>query len=281
MADTTSSIDLSRLPAPTVVEVLDYEVIRAALIARVQELLPSFDAAVTSDPAVKVLEVAAYRELLIRQSFNERARQVMLAYAQESNLDHLGALLGVARLAGEEDEDLRARIQLAPASFSVAGPEAAYRYHALSADAGLSDASVTSPAPGVVLVCLLNAAGEGTATPAQIAAVQAALADVRPLTDQVLVQSAQIVPYAITATLTLFDGPDADVVIANAQAGAQAYALAARRMGRDINRASILAAICVAGVSNVALDMGADIPLGKTQCGHCTAISLTVAGRGE
>ena len=277
----TSTIDLSQLPAPTVVETLDYEVVRAALVAKVQELLPSFDATVESDPAVKVLEVAALRELLIRQSFNERARQVMLAYAQDSNLDHLGALLGVARLAGEEDDDLRARIQLAPASFSVAGPEAAYRYHVLTNVAGLSDAAVTSPSPGVVLVSLLNASGDGTATAEQIAAAHDALADVRPLTDQVLVQSAVIVPYAISATLTLFDGPDADVVLANAQAGAEAYRLAARKMGRDINRASIFAAVAVAGVSNVALDLLADIPLDKTRCGHCTGITLTVAGRGE
>jgi hypothetical protein len=91
-------------------------------VARLLETLPSFDATVASDPAVKVLEVFAYREMLIRQTFNERARQVMLAYASDSNLDQLGALLDVARLSGEADDAYRARIQLAPEAFSVAGP---------------------------------------------------------------------------------------------------------------------------------------------------------------
>ncbi|NBC35549.1 baseplate assembly protein [Novosphingobium sp. FSY-8] len=282
MADTTTAIDLSQLPAPTVVETLDYATIRAAMIARVQETLPSWDATVVSDPAVKVLEVAAYRELLIRQTFNERAKQVMLAYATDSNLDHLGALLGVARLEDESDDDLRARIQLAPDSFSVAGPATAYKYHALSADSTLADASVTSPTPGVVLVCLLSASGDGTATEDQIANVTAALDGVRPLTDQVIVQSATIVPYAITADLTLFDGPDASVVLASAQANATAFVTSARRMGRSINRANVFAAITVAGVSNAALTgPAADIAMGATECGHCTGITITVAGRGE
>ena len=66
------------------------------------------------------------------------------------------------------------------------------------------------------------------------------------------------------------------------RASTDAYVAAARRLGRDINRASILAAICVAGVSNVALVApAADKPMDKTQAGHCTGITLTVAGRGE
>jgi phage-related baseplate assembly protein len=121
MADSTTAIDLSRLAPPTVVEQLSYEDIRAAGWRGCSDAA-SFDATVASDPAVKVLEVFAYREMLIRQTFNERARQVMLAYASDSNLDQLGALLDVARLSGEADDAYRARIQLAPEAFSVAGP---------------------------------------------------------------------------------------------------------------------------------------------------------------
>jgi len=287
MADTTTAIDLSQLPAPTVVELLDFETIRADLIAFLQSLLPSFDATVESDPAVKLLEVFAYRELLLRQSFNERARQVMLAYATGSNLDNLAALLGVMRSAGQSDADLRALCQLAPDAFSVAGPETAYKFHALTAAPSLSDASATSPAPGQVLVSLLSApesssGGDGTASPAQIAAVEIALDGTRPLTDQVIVQSGEIIPFSITATLTLFDGPDAATVLAAAQANAAAFVANARRLGRDINRANILAAICVAGVSNVDLaSPPADLAIDKTQAGHCTGIALTLAGRGE
>jgi hypothetical protein len=98
MVSSTSALDLSQLAPPEVVEQLSYEAIRAAIVDQLVAELPAFDATVTSDPAVKVLEVVAYREMLIRQQFNERARQVMLAYATGSNLDQLGALLDVGRL---------------------------------------------------------------------------------------------------------------------------------------------------------------------------------------
>ena len=84
-ATTSTTVDLSRLPAPTVVEQLSFETIFGDMVARMQELLPSFDATVDSDPAVKVLQVAAYREMLIRQTFNDRARQVMTAYGTGSS----------------------------------------------------------------------------------------------------------------------------------------------------------------------------------------------------
>jgi phage-related baseplate assembly protein len=44
----------------------------------------------------------------------------------------------------EADEDLRQRIVLAPESFSVAGPELAYVFHARSAHPDVLDASATS-----------------------------------------------------------------------------------------------------------------------------------------
>jgi phage-related baseplate assembly protein len=197
-------------------------------VAKLVEDLPTFDATVTSDPAVKVLEVYAYREMLLRQQFNERARQVMLAYATGTNLEQLGALLNVEKLPGEQDEAYRARIQLAPAAFSVAGPATAYRYYALSAASTVADASVTSPRPddiraavlglladhgaeaglvaamtalldgavwpGTVLVSLLSAQGDGSASDDEIEAVELAIAadeDVRPVTDWPQVRSAR------------------------------------------------------------------------------------------
>src|SRR5438445_485309 len=103
MTDTTveavsSSLDLSLLPAPTIVEQIDFETIRSAMIADLQARLPSFDTVLESDPVVKLIEVAAYRELLLRQQFNDRARGLMLAYATGPDLDQLAALVGVARL---------------------------------------------------------------------------------------------------------------------------------------------------------------------------------------
>jgi phage-related baseplate assembly protein len=55
----------------------------------------------------------------------------------------------------ESDEDYRTRIQLAPESFSTAGPEGAYIYWGKTADTNIQDVSVTSPSPGNVNVYTL------------------------------------------------------------------------------------------------------------------------------
>ena len=316
MADSTTALDLSRLPPPEVVEQLSYEAIRGAIVDQLVAELPAFDATVTSDPAVKVLEVVAYREMLVRQQFNERARQVMLAYATGSNLDQLGALLDVGRLAGEADTAYRARIQLAPEAFSVAGPASAYRFHALSAAPTIADASVAAPRPddiravvmgclaaqgagaelvaameaaldamvwpGTVIISLLSSLGDGSASAAEIEAVEMAVADnedVRPLTDWPRVVSASIVPYEIDIDLTIYTGPDETVVLSAAQQAVEAYRAGARKLGRSITRAGLFGAAMVSGVHNAVINQPpADVPITRQQVGACLGVAVRIAG---
>ena len=102
-------VDLTGLAPPPVVEQLGYEAILTAMTADLRARDPDFDAWVESEPVMKLLEIAAYRELLLRYRINQAARSVMLAYAAGADLDHLGALLGVTRSTGETDEQLRRR----------------------------------------------------------------------------------------------------------------------------------------------------------------------------
>jgi phage-related baseplate assembly protein len=315
MVSSTSALDLSRLAPPEVVEQLSYEEIRGAIVDQLVAELPAFDATVASDPAVKVLEVVAYREMLVRQQFNERARQVMLAYATGSNLDQLGALLDVGRL-GEGDEAYRARIQLAPEAFSVAGPASAYRFHALSAAPTIADASVAAPRPddiravvmgclaaqgagadlvaameaaldamvwpGTVIISLLSSLGDGSASAAEIEAVEMAVADnedVRPLTDWPQVVSASIVPYEIDIDLTIYTGPDETVVLSAAQQAVEAYRAGARKLGRSITRAGLFGAAMVSGVHNAVINQPAtDVPITRQQVGACLGVAVRIAG---
>ncbi|WP_374248069.1 baseplate J/gp47 family protein [Thermomonas sp.] len=299
MPGTFTAVDLSRLPFPAVVEPLDFEIIFAAMLADLRARAPEFDALVESDPAYKLLEVAAYRELILRQRVNEAAKAVTLAYAAGTDLDHLAANVNVARLlitpanpdalpplaaVYETDADLRRRVQLAFEGLSTAGPVGAYLFHALGAHGDVLDASVESPTPGVVVVAVLSRVGDGTASPALLDAVGAALnaEDVRPLTDLVQVQSASIVPYAVDAALTLYPGPDAAVVLADAQARLAAYTASNHRLGRDITRAGLIAALCTAGVQNVALATPiTDIPITPAQAPWCTAATVAIGGYGE
>ncbi len=93
-----ATIDLSLLPAPTVVDPLDYESLLADRKATLISLYPEEQReaiartlTLESEPIVKLLQENAYRELLLRQRVNEAAQAVMLGYASGSDLDQLGA----------------------------------------------------------------------------------------------------------------------------------------------------------------------------------------------
>lgn len=94
-------IDLSKLPAPKLIEELDYEAILSEMRTKMRALCPEWTGyELESDPANKILEVAAYREMLLRQRVNEAARGVMIAFAQGSDLDQLAGFYPEVRLPG-------------------------------------------------------------------------------------------------------------------------------------------------------------------------------------
>lgn len=292
MPGTFTAVDLSRLPPPTVIEQVDYEVLLADALTQLKQRDPAFDALVESDPALKILQVCIYREVILRQQFNQRLRGLMLAYARGGDLDQLGALMGVTRLTltpadptrgiaatMESDHDFRYRIQLAPEGYSTAGPAAAYIYHALSSDAEVLDASATSPSPGAVVMTILSRSGDGTASPALCQRVLTVLSadTVRPLTDHVTVQPAQINAFEIDAVLFVFPGPDSSVVTANARTQLQDRLRAAQRLGRDIARSAIMAALHVEGVARVQLNApSSDLFNSLTQAAFCRSITVNV-----
>lgn len=293
-----SAINLAALPLPAATEPLSFDLILAEMKARVIEIAPELAPvlALESDPVAKIFEVFAYRELLVRAATNDKVRAVHLATAMGSDLEHLVALFGVQRLTVtpadptatppkaavmETDNALRLRGQLALDGFTTAGSRASYEYHARSVSAEIADVAVDSPAPGTVRVTLLTATGTGVAAPTLVAAVQSALDadEVRPLCDTVVVQSAVIVPFVITADLTLQDGPDPAVVLAEARAELQRYLTDVRGVGRTIRLSAIFAALHRPGVDavNLTAPVG-DVVIGPTSAAHCTAATITLDG---
>ena len=97
--------DLATLPAPQIIEPLDFEQILADLKADILDRAPELAEvlALESDPIVKLLEACAYRELLYRARVNDAARAHLLAFATGGDLDHLAAQYGVTRQDGEAD----------------------------------------------------------------------------------------------------------------------------------------------------------------------------------
>ncbi|EON2557578.1 baseplate assembly protein [Escherichia coli] len=302
----SGTIDLSQLPPPVVVEPLDFETLfaqrKAAFIAMYpedeqEEIARTLE--LESEPIIMLLEENCYRELLLRQRVNEAARAVMLAYSTDSDLDNLAVNFNVERLTIQEeddsvtppieavmesDPDLRTRTQQAFEGLSVAGPTAAYEFWGRSADGRVADISAVSPTPACVTISVLSREGDGTASDDLLSVVAAALNDeeVRPVADRVTVQSAEIVPYQIDATLYIYPGPEAEPVRQASEQQLQAYIAAQNRLGRDIRLSAIYAALHVEGVQRVELAQPvADIVLSDYQASHCTEYTITVGGYDE
>lgn len=307
-----SVIDLSRLPPPAVVETLDYEAIlaglRADLSARAPELAPALQ--LESEPLVKLLQVAAWREMVLRSRVNSAARAVMLPWATGADLDNLAARYDLARLPGEDDERLRARVLIGYHALSAAGSAASWRLRAMSVSVDIRQADVWSDRPGRVKVCLLArvAAPQDDVTPGQAAigetlfgahetplmcwrvaapsdpivaqVAQALLAeDVRPLSVEVDVTTATVIPAPVAATLIHPPGPDGALLAA--QAVERVRALAAQAAFRvDLTRAQLVAALMGDGVRDAVLHApAADITVGPGEIAAITDIAVTTEAR--
>ncbi|MFT2186363.1 baseplate J/gp47 family protein [Pseudomonas putida] len=271
-------LDLSKLPVPDIVEVIDYEQEFAEVLARYRELMgDQWTALLESEPGMKLLELVAYEKLTLRARINAAAKGVLLASAGGNDLDHVLALLDAVRLDGELDDDFRERGRLAPYGFSTAGPGKAYLYHARSAHDDVLDAWVDSPSPGVVRVTVLSRVGDGTPSDAVLAAVRTALSaeDVRPLNDTVLVEAARPLPWALKARLHFPTGAATEPALAAALTAAEAYAAGQRRLNTPIRRAMVTAALGVTGVVDVELlSLTEDIEPQMQGAPFCTGIEL-------
>lgn len=297
------TIDLSQLPAPTIIEALDFETtltdVKAVMVAAFPEDQQSSVAAaltLESEPLTIIAQAIAYRELLLRQRINEGAAACTLSHSTGDDLDNFAANLDTKRLiiteatdtadaVTESDEALRLRAQAAFEGMSVAGPSAAYEYFARSASGQVSDARATSPSPAEVVVAVLSTEGDGTASEELLAAVAAAVNDeeVRPLGDRVTVQSAEIVEYDIDATLYLYPGPESEPIINAAMASLQTFlADNDKKIGRDIVRSAISAALHVQGVQRVVINTpAADLQIDNTQAARNTGYTVDNGGTDE
>lgn len=300
----SANVDLSALPAPTVIESLSYEAILAERKAYFISLHPADEQpavaaklALESEPIVKLLEENAYRELVLRTRYNDEAKSLLLAYAQGADLDHIGvtyydearltvteadttAIPPVAAVM-ESDSDFKYRLTLKPESYSVAGPTGAYEFHALSASGQVKKAKATSPEPGTSVVYVLSRSGDGTPSADILAAVETALDSetIRPMSEDVVVAAPEIIPYAIAVQLTLYPGASGETALATAEEKLATYAAQAHALDYDINRAAITTAAHVAGVQNTAVvHPAADLIIGKGQAGYCTGITVSIAG---
>lgn len=294
-----AAIDLSQLPPPQIVEQVDFEQILAERKAYAISLWPVEEQAeiaarleMESEPLTKLLQENAYRETVWRQRVNEASLANLLATARGTDLEQLAANFNVKRLVIQEgranaippvpklmegDDSLRERAQMAWEGLSTAGPRNSYIFHARAADGRVADATAESPSPAVAVVTVQSLLGDGTAAPELLAVVNTYLSDEdrRPVADRLIVQGAQIVRYQIKAKVYLLStGPESEPILAAAEARLLAYVKQRRRLGMEVSRSAIHAALHVEGVRKVELEGWVDIVATKAQAPYCTGVDV-------
>lgn len=298
MAGTLTQFDLSQLPAPTVVETLDFEQIFSEMLADLRTRDPAFTATVESDPAYKILEVAAYRELIIRQRINDTARRRLLAFANEGDLDQLAAFYGLQRLVVtpadntvyppvaevlETDAVFRVRVRERIMGSSSAGTASWYRYHAMTASGTVRDVAVDSPGGGQVRVSVLSLEGDGTASAELLEAVSEIVLSpaVRGLCHDVSVVSAEIITLDIEANVTLL--PSANIgMVPDIEATLRAAVLASVGLGWDVTQSWLIARLQAVGVHHIDLVTPAEnIHVAPNQCVSIGEVTLNYVGRDQ
>ncbi|WNF52988.1 baseplate J/gp47 family protein [Pseudomonas sp. SG20052] len=292
-----SIVDLSALPAPDVLEPLDFEDTYDEALSTFRGYMgDNWSAPIESEPVVKVLEVGAYMKVANRARVNDGCKALLLAHAIGADLDHLGANYNLKRLViqaedlsavppvpevKEQDDPFRERIQLAFEGLTTAGPRASYILHARNASGVVMDATAESPAPCYVTVTVLSSEGKGEASAELLATVKAALndEDVRPVCDRVTVQSAQIIDYRIDAILHMTGaGPEGDASLAEAINRLAKWINPRKRLGVEVARSAVDAQLHVAGVARVELVGWADLAPTKAQAAYCVGYDVKLAG---
>lgn len=288
------TIDLAALPAPQVLENLDFEVLYEDALGQFREYMAeNWSAALESDPVVKLLELIAYWRVQDRARVNDAAKALLLAYAKRTDLDQLAANVELSRLVVqaedltavpplpeilEEDDALRERVQLVYEGLTTAGPRNSYILHARNASGLVADATAESPSPAVVNVTVLSLEGDGAADAELLATVAAHVNDddVRPVADRVNVRSAQILRYQVNAVVYLAgNGPEGEAVLAEAKNRLEAWKNPRRRLGAEVSRSAIDAQLHVAGVQRVDLIGWSDIRPTKAEAAWCTGVTVT------
>ncbi|ECW0820384.1 baseplate assembly protein [Salmonella enterica subsp. enterica] len=296
------TVDLSQLPQPAIIEALDFEVILAEIkqfmISKFPEEVRTAVAAaleLESEPLNIIAQAFAWRELLLRQRINDGAAACMLSHSVATDLDNIAGNMDTERLVitpatdttnavMESDTALRMRAQAAFDGLSVAGPSGAYEYFARSASGKVADAKATSPSPAIVVLSVLSTEGDGTATPELLATVTDALSaeDRRPIGDRLTVQSAEIVNYNINAKLFFYPGPESEPIQNAAHDALQAWITLQGKIGRDVARSAIMAALHVQGVQRVELtEPATDIVISDTQAARCVTVTIAKGGTDE
>ncbi|MDR1139067.1 MAG: baseplate J/gp47 family protein [Rickettsiales bacterium] len=251
------------------IEQLSFEEILSQMKEELVRRDASFTVLVESDPAIKILEIAAWRELLLRQMINEAAKSNLLKFATGKNLDTLAEFYGVERQEGEDDERFRKRVKT---KIAAGGSKEHYRYHALSADARVKDALVESKVPGSVQISILST--ELSTDPEELINIvreRVNQDNIRVLTDTIEVVGCNIIEIDIHSRISIRNPS----VIEQAKRQFVEKFESTKRLGWSVTKSWIIANLFVEGVENVELiEPKEDVVVKGNECAGLRGLEL-------
>lgn len=140
-------------------------------------------------------------------------------------------------------------------AYSCAGARGSYIYFAKQVSTEIADVIANSPTPGVVKLYVLMQDGTLATEEMKSRVLVACSADeVRPLTDYVLVEDADIVPYDVEFTYYLQTGSSksaADIAADVQKAVEQYTSWQDSKLGRDINPSRLISLLMETGIKRV------------------------------
>lgn len=185
----------------------------------------------------------------------------------------------------ESDENFRERIQIAPESFSVAGPKEAYKYFARSANSDIIDVAVIGPPdtnPGYVDIYPLMTGGTLPSDEVLGEVLKVCSAEnVRPDTDYVSVKAPEVVSYRLDMTYWIDekDSVNSGYIQSAVESAVQGWELWQRQaLGRDINPSELIRRVVNAGAKRCAVSSPEFRVLKDWEVAECERESVTYGG---
>ncbi len=201
-------------------------------------------------------------------------------------IPYMASVANITMTAGgaevESDDHLAERICLFPGSYSTAGPEASYRYHAKTFNVNVGDVVVVSDqAAGAVDLYFLMA--DGSKPPEEmITGLENYLRDnnIRPMTDLVRVAAPAEVEYSINLTyyINRSDSSRAVDIQTAVAAAVGKYAAWQRAIGRDINPSKLGEMVMAAGAKRVEMTAPANQIVGAKSVAVLTGQAVHYGG---
>lgn len=269
-------MNLNELTTPEIIEELSLSEILQRMKKQLIEIDKKFSAYIESDPLVKLMEVCAYRELLLRQRINQAAKANLLAFATGADLDNLAAFYGIERREGESDNELRERIQTKIVGWSTAGSREAYKFHALNSDSRVKEANADSPEPGLVRISILSNENNGAVSDDLLETVNNYMQrdDIRMLTDTVQVVPCKLIDIYVKAKIILMSSTPTEFLSTIKTSFKNAFAKIAG-LGISISRSWVISNLFLDGVKDVQLTSPvSDVEVSETECARLIDVEL-------